>query len=662
MGKLVLNVGATNNDKTGDTLRAGGLKIKSNFEEIYQALANDGVHISGGNLLKTGDYSDLRNKPNFSAVAVSGSFFDLEARPDIGIFVGAPPNSEGSEGHVAGNLAFDGNNLYVCREDYVAQAQFTNFIFNHEEDFVDFHLQARFSNADNIITLRPGVGLPAPSVDWTVYDGATRRTITMVSTEVDGDGQPYYLCRLDGTFVSVINTYYEVTFSVSVDEHVFCAQWKPEYQALLDAHDEGQGSKLYVTYDGYGRTITQIIHDSIDDEITITYSAGSKIADYEGIIVKLDQPKIWKSIPWAPYGEGFAGLDLGLYKFSGSILGTQGAEAGTWGNTGIGIDPGGESNAGVWIPRVADQAAGANLEIYNNNAAGGSIRLLTGSGAWEFKNNGSTLFPTLTTNLHNGGDQNAQTLKFADPNQQVIITGPTPNADVNAQRLIIQGQRGSGTGEGGDVYIWAGDSDVNGGDIKIYAGDADAVPGNGGYVNIDGGSGYAYGGTVEITGGTANEHGGNVNIRGGSATNPGVVNIVSSSYTWTFDASGNITLPSGGDIKNSSGVSVLSPSSPTGQHDFIMDEVNIEATLTEVNFNLLLTAPAIGYMGSDTHTIVIPAGNPGQRFVLVNLSSLCAVNLNSDMHTYTIPPSGSAEFVFIGGIYGNGWQALYGTV
>jgi hypothetical protein len=67
-------------------------------------------------------------------------------------------------------------------------------------------------------------------------------------------------------------------------------------------------------------------------------------------------------------------------------------------------------------------------------------------------------------------------------------------------------------------------------------------------------------------------------------------------------------------------------------------------------------------MGSDTHTIVIPAGNPGQRFVLVNLSSLCAVNLNSDMNTYTIPPAGSAEFVFTGGIYGNGWQALYGTV
>ena len=295
MGKLVLNVGTTNNDKTGDTLRAGGLKIKSNFEEIYHALASDGVNISGGNLLKTGDYSDLRNKPNFSTVAVSGNFYDLAGRPDIGIFVGAPPNAQGSDGHVAGNMAFDANYLYVCREDYVQQSQFTNFVFQHEENAVDLHLQARFSNASNQIALKPGA--MAPSVDWYVTDGGTTRRITLVSEQLDGDNNPYYLCTLDGTFVSVINTYYEVSFTAPTGTYVFCAQWKPEYQSLVDAHATGQGAHLFVTYDGYGRNILHAVHDSISNEITIHYESGSKIADYNGIIVKLDQPNIWKRIP-----------------------------------------------------------------------------------------------------------------------------------------------------------------------------------------------------------------------------------------------------------------------------------------------------------------------------------------------------------------------------
>ena len=55
MAKQVLNVGTHNNDKSGDTLRAGGLKIKANFDEIYAALANDNINISGGNLNLTGN-------------------------------------------------------------------------------------------------------------------------------------------------------------------------------------------------------------------------------------------------------------------------------------------------------------------------------------------------------------------------------------------------------------------------------------------------------------------------------------------------------------------------------------------------------------------------------------------------------------------------------
>ena len=128
MAKQIINVGVNNNDKTGDTLRAGGLKIKSNFDEIYNALAVDGLNISGGNLLKTGSYNDLLNKPSFSPIATSGSFNDLTNKPDLGIFVGPPTNAQGVDGHITGNFAFDGlkTNLYICTQDYVTQPLISN--------------------------------------------------------------------------------------------------------------------------------------------------------------------------------------------------------------------------------------------------------------------------------------------------------------------------------------------------------------------------------------------------------------------------------------------------------------------------------------------------------------------------------------------------------
>jgi hypothetical protein len=39
MAKQVINVGAAVNDGTGDTPRAGGQKINSNFTELYESAA-----------------------------------------------------------------------------------------------------------------------------------------------------------------------------------------------------------------------------------------------------------------------------------------------------------------------------------------------------------------------------------------------------------------------------------------------------------------------------------------------------------------------------------------------------------------------------------------------------------------------------------------------
>lgn len=179
--------------------------------------------------------------------------------------------------------------------------------------------------------------------------------------------------------------------------------------------------------------------------------------------------------------------------------------------------------------------------------------------AWEFKAGGSVIFPELTVNLHNGGLQSAQTLQFGNPDRQAVITGPTPAENIDAQRIIIQGQRGTGTGEGGDVYLWGGDAQTNGGDIKIYAGDADQTDaGNGGYINIDAGNGYNYGGNLGLTSGNSSEYAGQVTISGGNGgidggsvyisggyggVTSGNVVINPYGYQWLFTPMGHFTLP-----------------------------------------------------------------------------------------------------------------------
>ena len=244
------------------------------------------------------------------------------------------------------------------------------------------------------------------------------------------------------------------------------------------------------------------------------------------------------------------------------------------------------NNGTLTTPGTTGNITGANVVEANTVTATtfsspGNLQLVAGEAVWTLLDNGQAIFPTLTVDLHNGGNQSGQTLQFGDANQQAFITGPAPATDVNAQRLIIQGQRGSGTGEGGDVYVWGGDSDVNGGDIKIYAGDADTdgIGGNihiaggqgttgageitliggrnlgtvGAYVGIQGGQGNTGGGNANITGGyTSTGDGGNVNITGGgSGSGPGGygnINISSASGTWTFDNTGNLNLPNTGVV------------------------------------------------------------------------------------------------------------------
>ena len=214
---------------------------------------------------------------------------------------------------------------------------------------------------------------------------------------------------------------------------------------------------------------------------------------------------------------------------------------------------------------------------------------------WRFTPDGTTIFPTLTTQRGDNpsGTITGQTLLFGDATQEAIISTPDGiDAFPNSQRLVINPGQGYGPYEGGDIYLWAGrggDGSGSGGDIKIRGGQggANTSGGNGGdggyirmeagdaqvngvagyiditggqggagqgggYVHITGGQGATVGGDVKIYGGYGTATGGNVNIWGGASgngqINEGNVNIETGGNTWTFDPSGNLTLPAGGSI------------------------------------------------------------------------------------------------------------------
>lgn len=141
MTKQIINVGTSANDRTGDTIRAAMIKVKSNFDELYSAYGSTGTVPVLAAVAKSGDYEDLVNKPAFDdyqpiATAFSGDYNDLTNKPmiptvptavssfqnDAGYLAttqfGAPSTSLGRQGDSRGMTAFDDFHFYFCSAPY----------------------------------------------------------------------------------------------------------------------------------------------------------------------------------------------------------------------------------------------------------------------------------------------------------------------------------------------------------------------------------------------------------------------------------------------------------------------------------------------------------------------------------------------------------------
>lgn len=293
---------------------------------------------------------------------------------------------------------------------------------------------------------------------------------------------------------------------------------------------------------------------------------------------------------------------------------------------------------------------GENTAFEVTAGANNQAIIHSGGNIWVFDNGGNLNSPNLNTARGDtsGGNLTGFTLRLGNGSQESIITTPDGVANIapNSQRLVINPGKGADTtsGEGGDIYLWAGrggDAGGSGGDVKIRGGygpnsgaggyirmqggdsqdsgtagyieihGGDGGNTNGGYVSIQGGYGYnGTGGNVDIEGGYGAPDGGNVFIQGGQGSGAGFGGNVTisggtasngnSSYgnvtistiiaNWVFDNTGNLTFPSGNSIIYSTANSSLDPTNPN---------VSTMTLVPDPNFNsqvLVLDPTAPGHI------------------------------------------------------------------
>jgi hypothetical protein len=257
----------------------------------------------------------------------------------------------------------------------------------------------------------------------------------------------------------------------------------------------------------------------------------------------------------------------------------------------------GNNDGGAYFPYTDE---GSTTRLYNISGAG--IEFGAGANTWILNPDASIQFPQINTPRGDNpsGSIYGYTLVIGDGENEAVITTPNGVEGIDdSQRLVINPGKGrDGTsGEGGDIYLWAGRggsgdapnaiSGGSGGDIKIRggqggggidatgdggyilieAGDSSALGGSagyieisggvsqdltGGYVNISGGQGVT-GADANLTGGVGTAgSGGAVRLTGGTSANGlpeyGNIYVQSGINTWVFDNTGNLIINHGSQI------------------------------------------------------------------------------------------------------------------
>ena len=138
MARIIIDTGTEGNSATGDTLRTAMTKINTNFEDVYTLVGDP----STGLLTNSKTNGDIKVQPNGTGIVeidqlqinnttitplitnndltlgVNGTGQVVVADDRIVISTTKTASGVGAAGDVAGSIACDTTNLYVCTADY----------------------------------------------------------------------------------------------------------------------------------------------------------------------------------------------------------------------------------------------------------------------------------------------------------------------------------------------------------------------------------------------------------------------------------------------------------------------------------------------------------------------------------------------------------------
>ena len=138
MARIIIDTGTEGNSATGDTLRTAMTKINTNFEDVYTLVGDP----STGLLTNSKTNGDIKVQPNGTGIVeidqlqinnttitplitnndltlgVNGTGQVVVADDRIVISTTKTASGVGAAGDVAGSIAWDTTNLYVCTADY----------------------------------------------------------------------------------------------------------------------------------------------------------------------------------------------------------------------------------------------------------------------------------------------------------------------------------------------------------------------------------------------------------------------------------------------------------------------------------------------------------------------------------------------------------------
>lgn len=206
MAKLVINIGQTANDKSGDPLRTAFDKINQNFTEVYNTLAvelsavNQNIIPVADNLYDLGSptnrfrhlyvapgtiylgdvkLSNTAGKLTATKVINPGEETEYEDPENGDAFsnisgggrvVSVPASSAGNAGDKAGDLAFNNGYIYYCVANYGASPSETFTVTNVGEN----------SNAIKVNMVN-NPNYTVPQAGWTTVVGGVTMTLSAFS-------------------------------------------------------------------------------------------------------------------------------------------------------------------------------------------------------------------------------------------------------------------------------------------------------------------------------------------------------------------------------------------------------------------------------------------------------------------------------------------------